>query len=1047
MATAYVRTPAGKVFSGPEEDLGAFLAATPGAERVDEAAAQELVRTAPLREAARTPSAQALQATAGALRGALFGIPVEETIERAGAGVAGFVTGGLEGAKQAQAEAAERMRIRAEENAGIDMAAEAAGFGASMLAAGPFAAAGKGAQALGFGARTTQAVGNFGVRAAQAAARRTGLQAVERAAQSRIGEAIARGVAEGAAIGVSGAARELATDKDLNLGAEYIASHVADGSLFRAVGERALGGAAVGGGLGLAFTSLGIGARALAERVGAGTVGAGVGAIAGAAVGGIPGAAVGAGLGSKLGNLARAGATLERIGAEDAAKAAERAQADAAAAATAPAPGSSLTAEEIARYTQAPASVEDMLAQREELLARAPGPGAPLAEREAFLEALQNLDNAQANATVRATVSSEAELLEKARAIRDPNSQAGQVIRKQLTDAEAGQERAAKAVVADLTTFLEGARGSHAASTGQAKLATFAKYAAEDAVDGATAKAAALAEIERIQGALARASEEVGVDQAKNAIAKLEKRLEQEYERISSLAETPEGAGQAAWHLDNLKREVGTVAKNGFGARASTGDKAVERLLRDEAYEGTRRMLEAPDVWGTQIAAAQSGLNERWTRYLTNWQTFKAFTTQADRDIIDPWVAATQANPKAVPGLVRDIITTERQLDARVMRETVAAGVELMETQRRFYAPGTQAARVEAGIKAGKRILRTLDEAVGYAEAKEAARIASGDALDALIQQGAAAIPLVGKAVEHFADVQKRVLLMSSTEKLVRTYEQRLQAAALKFVSGAEARGPAVASVLEATAAKTATRDGRQVPPPPTPTPRKPPKSAVVGPKLDEEQALRQMATVATAADPQRTQALVANAVTPMASRYDDRIAVTTANAMARAIAFLGTKVPPSVRADASAAQPQFERPRLSDAELAKWRAYVETVRDPLSVVDDLAAGSVTTEQAETLRVVYPAIYTQMQTRIFEALRTSRRPLAFAQRIRLFDLFGVVADPTLAPAVTRAVQASFAPVAQGPSQAYRGRPGGYAATFGASVGLEPKTRTRTTALP
>lgn len=1045
MATAYVRTPAGKVFSGPEEDLGAFLAATPGAERVDEAAAQEVVRTAPMREAARTPGAQALQATAGALRGALFGIPLEETIERAGAGIAGLVTGGLESAKQAQAEAAERMRIRAEENAGIDMAAEAAGFGASMLAAGPFAAAGKAAQVFGTGARVTQAAGNLGVRAAQATARATGIKLAERAVQTRIGEAIARGAAEGAAIGVSGAMREAATDKDL--GAEYIASHLADGSLLTGAMERAKGGAVVGGGLGFAFTSLGIAARALAERVGAGTVGGGVGLIAGGAVGGVPGAVAGAALGSRLGKLARAGAQLERIGAEDAAKAAERAQTEATTAAAAPKPGSSLTPDEIARYTQAPASVEDMLAQRDELMARAPGADASLVEREAFLEALQNLDNAQANASVRSTISSEKELIEKARAIRDPNSQAGQVIRKQLVDAEAGQERAARAVVDDLNAFLEGARGSHAASTGQAKLATFTKYATEDAVDGAAAKAAALAEIERLQGTLTRAGEEVGIDQAKNAIAKLEKRFEQEYQRISAMAETPEAAGEMAWHLDNLKRELGTVAKNGFGARASTGDKAAERLLRDEAYESTRRMLEAPDVWGTQISAAQSALNERWTRYLTNWQTFKGFTTQADRDIIDPWVAATQANPKAVPGLVRDIISTERQLDARVMRETVAAGVDLMETQRRFYEPGTHARRIDAGIKAGKRILRTLDEAVGYAEAKEAARIASGDAIDALMQQGAAAIPLIGKAVEHFADVQKRVLLMSSTERLVRTYDQRLQAAALKFVSGAEARGPAVASVLEGAAVKGATRDGRQVPPAPTPAPRRPPASAVIGERVNEDAALRQMATVAAAADPQRTHALVANAVTPMASRYDDRIAVTTANAMARAIAFLGSKVPPTAKADPSSPQPQFERPRLSDAELARWRNYVETVRDPLSVVDDLAAGSITKEQAETLRVVYPAIYSQIQTRIFEALRVSRRPLAFSQRVRLFDLFGVVADPTLAPAVTRAVQASFAPVAQGPSQAYRGRPGGYAATFGASVGLEPKTRTRTTALP
>jgi hypothetical protein len=1038
MAEAFVRTPDGQVLSGPEEDLGQFLATTPGAQRIEQAQANELIRTAPMRAEARTGTAQALQAVAGFTRGALFGLPVEETIERAGAGVMGYLRGGAEEAKRAQAEAAERLRIRAEENAATDIAAEMAGFGASAIATGSTTA---GARALATGARVTQAAGNIGARAATAAASKTAGTAFARALESRVGQSIARGMTEGAGLAVAGGMREVATDEQLS--AEYVASHITDGSLFRSIAERAGTGALIGGPLAGAFTGLGIAARAAADRVGAGTVGGLVGSIGGAAVAGAPGAVIGGAAGATLGKrLAQAGAAAEEIGATEAAKAAQTIADEARVGAARPAPGSTITPEEAARLRNVPTGVDGMVAQLDELMARAPAADAPLAEREAFLAELQRLEDAQARATVRGTLTSEQELLEKARAIRDPNSKAGQLLRKQLTDAERNIDRVTREVVPDLDAFLTGTRAGQLVSSGSAKLQTFAKYAAEDAVDAAAAKAAALEEITRLQGVMDRAGAEVGIDQAKNALAKLTKRLEQEYQRIGQIAESPAAAGEVAFHLDNLKREIGAIASAGFGMRRSAADQVIEGMLRDEAYNGTRALLESADVFGSQISTAQELVNDGWTKYLTNFKGFKTFTSQADRDIADPFMQATRANPRALSSLVQNVTSVESQLEARIFQETVRDGVTLMERQLRFYEPGAQRARMEAGIAAGRRILRGIEEAAGHIDAREAAKLASGEALDALMAQGASAIPLIGKAVEHFADVQKRILMMSATERLVRNYESQLQSAVSKFVGGLEGRGAAVARTAELLPLEVALRrEGRAVPPAPTEPPAKVTRTSLGQERADEAQVLRQMATVAAASQPQRTQALVAQAVTPMASRYDDRLAVTTANAMARAIAFLGTKVPPAVRVNQDDAQPQFERPRLSDVELARWRTYVQTVKEPLSVVDDLAAGTVSREQAETLRVVYPAIYSQIQTRILEALRTSKRPIAFQQRVQLFQLFGAAVDPALSPAVVAAVQQTYTPAARAQSRAYSTRgPGGYAGTFGAGLRLPTEER-------
>ena len=162
----------------------------------------------------------------------------------------------------------------------------------------------------------------------------------------------------------------------------------------------------------------------------------------------------------------------------------------------------------------------------------------------------------------------------------------------------------------------------------------------------------------------------------------------------------------------------------------------------------------------------------------------------------------------------------------------------------------------------------------------------------------------------------------------------------------------------------------------------------------------------------------------------DPRLATTVANASARAMAFLYAKRPPTFQSDTL--QPGLVNRQLSDGQLASWRAYTATAAQPLSVLDDLNKNTVRREQVETLRALYPAIYSSIQAKIMDALHDSRAEISYPQRVLLFQMFGAATDPSLVPAAVATIQQSFAP-AQAPSP----RPGNVRGSFAEGLGAEP----------
>jgi hypothetical protein len=126
----------------------------------------------------------------------------------------------------------------------------------------------------------------------------------------------------------------------------------------------------------------------------------------------------------------------------------------------------------------------------------------------------------------------------------------------------------------------------------------------------------------------------------------------------------------------------------------------------------------------------------------------------------------------------------------------------------------------------------------------------------------------------------------------------------------------------------------------------------------------------------------------------------------ARRLEFLASKIPR--RPDLAGMQTGPDRWQPSDMEMRAFARYVAAVEDPMGVVERLADGSITPEDAETMRTVYPEMYADIQRQIVEQLGELRAQLPYQRRLALSIFSGVPVDPSLDPRVLAVLQGTFA---------------------------------------
>jgi hypothetical protein len=114
-----------------------------------------------------------------------------------------------------------------------------------------------------------------------------------------------------------------------------------------------------------------------------------------------------------------------------------------------------------------------------------------------------------------------------------------------------------------------------------------------------------------------------------------------------------------------------------------------------------------------------------------------------------------------------------------------------------------------------------------------------------------------------------------------------------------------------------------------------------------------------------------------------------------------------------------------SPGEIERFARRVRAAESPITVLEDFDAGTLTPEAAETLRVVYPQLFTEVQTRLLTRAAELQAELPRQRVLQASLLFDVPLDPSLRPENLRFLQEAHASTAQaGTSPAAAGAPTG-----------------------
>lgn len=126
----------------------------------------------------------------------------------------------------------------------------------------------------------------------------------------------------------------------------------------------------------------------------------------------------------------------------------------------------------------------------------------------------------------------------------------------------------------------------------------------------------------------------------------------------------------------------------------------------------------------------------------------------------------------------------------------------------------------------------------------------------------------------------------------------------------------------------------------------------------------------------------------------------------ARQLSFLASRLPRRPDYEAMRIGPDNWRP--SNMRMREWARYVAAVSDPGAVEERLVDGSVTPEDADAYRTVYPERLAELQQMLAERMPEMRGKLSYKRRLALSILTGRAADPAFDPRVLRILQGQFA---------------------------------------
>jgi hypothetical protein len=139
---------------------------------------------------------------------------------------------------------------------------------------------------------------------------------------------------------------------------------------------------------------------------------------------------------------------------------------------------------------------------------------------------------------------------------------------------------------------------------------------------------------------------------------------------------------------------------------------------------------------------------------------------------------------------------------------------------------------------------------------------------------------------------------------------------------------------------------------------------------------------------------------------HDPVLADRVETVVARKVEYLASKLPK--RPDLGVMQIGPDRWQPSDMEMRTFARHAAAVEDPSGVEERLAHGSITPEDAEAYKAVYPERFADMMGQIIGSLAELRATLPYQRRLALSIFSGVPVDAAMTPQILAVLQGSYA---------------------------------------
>jgi hypothetical protein len=436
---------------------------------------------------------------------------------------------------------------------------------------------------------------------------------------------------------------------------------------------------------------------------------------------------------------------------------------------------------------------------------------------------------------------------------------------------------------------------------------------------------------------------------------------------------------------DVLKKEMGVVGK-----RTLKADQQLDRLLDNPKALASRpqRALEA-------LQQQESALEELLARRSKLEEVFRADTTPARMKAMDGAERALQRNRDLQSKLSELAATpTSQRLDSIVTARdalTSGAGAQegfLKKTLGGAAFAGGAGLAYESGLP-GAQYLAPLAGAA-------AMNLVAGKLGSKLSAASVEAARRTSKAIDVFMDIGKRAapaapVLASRVFSAYRYADERADAAKQQKIDRAKPAKHSRAVLVDGFRKRT-DEIKRQT-------------SYVNGvPKARPEFRQRVAASLGPIG--------VGNPI--LADRLE--------TLAARRLEYLAKKIPRQPDLAAINAGPSRWQP--SEMEMRSYARTMAAVEDPHGVIERLAHGTVSPEDAEALREVYPEMMADVTRQILERLPELQKNLPYERRLALSVFSGVPVDPAMDPRILAVLQASFTdePGSEGGTQAPKPMP-------------------------